>query len=285
MALLLLVILFATLGIQRRRKGKVRKLEGNITLPLPESEILTDFSIQEIAHNSLVGNYRELPDNGKVELQDEKAPSGSAKEIMELPTAAPLVYHELVADTVSHSLLKMQKDKSISCIKSRSVIYVSTGIFTQSKTSQGRPSSPCVETIITSSPRPKSLKSNQTSSSPPPWPTPLELDRPLPPTPISESPQISPITPVSKRLGRRRHPLRAPPNSASTSGIIDYVSPTSPDAGFEARESREYSSLSESSMELEVVIPPGEEGPAGSSASSAGSVDREGKIIGDFSWI
>ncbi len=279
-SLLLLIILLSTLGIRRWRAEKPKPPKSDIgTAPFQGREFSTPFSLQEIAHNSLFNGYRELPFTGIIELQDEKSASGSAKEILELPPEPPPVYHELMAESVLYGPLKLQKYSSTSSTKSRTGIYVSTRILTDSRSSQGRSSTPRVETIITSSPRHGSLKSDQPSRSQSPRPNPLDLDRPLPPTPISETPQVSPITPASKRSGRRRPPIKAPPNSASTSGTFDYVSPTSSNKSSESLTSRGHSPLSESS---EIVIPPGYTEPNGTIFASPTSLDEEGRILGKF---
>ena len=281
-SILLLIILLSTWGIRRWRPKKPINRKSDITAPLHGLEVSTAYSVHEIAHNSLFYGYRELPDSGKIELQDEKQPSGSAKEILELPPEPPPVYHELMAETVSNGPLKLEKYRSTSSTKSKTGIYVSTRILTNSRSSEGGSSTPRVETIITSSTRDDALSSNQSSRSQSPWPKPLDLDRPLPPTPISESPQVSPITPSSKRSGRRRLPIKAPPNSASTSGTFEYVSPTSSGKNSERFNSRGHSPLSESSMVLEIVIPPGDTEPNGTIYSSPTSLDGEGMIVADF---
>ncbi|KAK0513754.1 hypothetical protein JMJ35_003476 [Cladonia borealis] len=279
---LLLIILLSTWAIRRRRAKKQITQKSDITAPFREGKISTAFSIQEIAHNSLFyGDYRELADSGKIELLDETRPSGSAKEISELPPEPPPVYHELMAETVSYGPLKLQKYSSTSSTKSKTGIYVSTKILTNSRSSEGGSSTPRVETIITSSTR-HSFKSDQPSRSQSPWPKPLDLDRPLPPTPISESPQVSPITPASKRSGRRRLPIKAPPNSTSTSGTFDYVSPTSTTKNAGSLSSSGRSPLSETSMELEIVIPPGYTEPRGTIYSSPTSLDGEGTMVAEF---
>ena len=279
----LLIILLSTWAIRRRRASKPINQKSDITAPLQGLEVSTAFSIQEMAHNSkFYGDYRELPDSGKIELQDEQQPSGSAKEILELPPEPPPVYHELMAETVSYGPPKLQKYSSTSSTKSSTGIYVSTRILTNSRSSEGGSSTPRVETFITSSTRRDSFRSDQPSRSRSPCPKPLDLYRPLPPTPISESPQVSPITPASKRSGRRRPPIKAPPNSASTSGSFDYVSPTSSTKNARSLTSRGHSPLSETSMELEIVIPPGDTEPRGTIYSSPTSLDGEGTRVAEF---
>ena len=280
--MLLIIIFLSTWGIRRRRAKKPENRKSDITAPLQGLEVSTAYSVQEIAHNSRFYGYRELPDSGKIELQDEKQPSGSAKEILELPPEPPPVYHELMAETVSTGPLKLKKYSTASSTKSKTGIYVSTRILTNSRSSEGGSSTPRVETIITSSAGDDSLNSNHSSRSQSPWPKPLDLDRPLPPTPISESPQVSPITPASKNSGRRRPPIKAPPNSASTSGTFEYVSPTSSNKNSDRFNSRGHSPLSESSMVLEIVIPPGDTEPNGTIYSSPTSLYGEGRIVADF---
>ena len=211
-------------------------------------------------------------------------PSGSAKEISELPQAPPPIFYELLADTAScGSPMRHKHGASIaSSAKSKTAIYVSTRILTQSRTSIERSNNPRVETTITSgsSPKPKSSSRpeslNLKRSSPLPRALPSDLMRPLPPTPISESPQVSPVTPHSQRSRRgrlRRGPVTAPPNSVTISGTFEHVSPTS---------------LEDETSELligrELVIPPGGSEPDVSSLSS--TEREEGRKPDDsFSWI
>ena len=289
-AFLILIILLITLVVQRWRRKHSKRLSNDSTKPLKGQEILTVFPIQEMGHDSLYGIPRELADSGKVELMDDKSPSGSDKEILELPQAPPPVCYELLADTASCGSRKTHTQRpSIACsAKSKTAIYASTRILTQSRTSIERSSTPRVRTIITSGPsprpkfpsRPEPLNLNPSSC---PKALAPDLMRPLPPLPISESPQVSPVTPYSQqsRRGLRRVPVRAPPNSMSTSGTFKHVSPTSPDdKSTDAFIGREHGSLSTSSMILEIVIPPGESEPE---VSSISSIDMaEGRIPGDF---
>ena len=289
-ALLILIILLITLAVRKWRRKHSKRLSSDSTKPLKRQEILAVFPIQEMGHDSLYGVPRELADSGRAELMDDKSPSGSDKEMLELPQAPPPVYYELFADTASCGSRKThtQRPSIASSAKSKTAIYVSTRILTQSRTSIERSSTPRVQTTITSGPsprpkfpsRPEPLYLNRSSC---PKALAPDLTRPLPPTPISESPQVSPVTPYSQqsRRGLRRVPVRAPPNSMSTSGTFKYVSPASPDdKSTDALIGHERGPLSTSSMILEIVIPPGESEPE---VSSISSIDMaEGRIPGDF---
>lgn len=154
---------------------------------------------REIDHNSMVEPFRELPDSAKatVELLNEHSPSGSGNEICEMSEVLPPVSHELRAD--GGSLVMQQTRTASSC-----------NIFTSMKTPRkswmslaSSDGAACVETVISASPQQrKEVSMTRASIGSSNLEAeifslyvrkPLDLDSSLPPTPISESPQISPI--------------------------------------------------------------------------------------------
>ena len=153
----------------------------------------------EIGYNSMVEPFRELPDSAKarVELLNEQTPSGSCIEISEMPEVLPPISHELRADRGSHVMVqtrtadrwkiftstKISRKSSTSLALSDRATYVETAISTSPM--QRRGISRGRSSIDTSNPEAE-IYSLYTRKS-------LDLNRSLPPTPISESPKISPV--------------------------------------------------------------------------------------------
>jgi len=175
------------------------------------SEASEDCSIKEMDLNSLIQMYRELPDNGKAELLDQTTASGSGHKISELssPHDSPPIVHELMThyslDHISLTQSRSARDKF--------AIVVSTNMSSQSKlsanTSAGFPS---MKTTISSS-RAKGV----------------DLDRSLPPTPISESVQISPImTTFNRGTSARRGSETVLGQGAEVSHVVGRTGQTMP---------------------------------------------------------
>ena len=128
----------------------------------PEPEALTAIPPQEIGHNSLCGNCQELHDSGKVELLDDRFPSGSGNIINELPQLPQPLLEELITHPDSHTAA-MARDLYAT---NRWAVYVSTETIRESRRSVGSAVlSPYIESVITTSPtlpRRLSLKVNKT---------------------------------------------------------------------------------------------------------------------------
>ena len=151
-------------------------------------------AVHEIDDNTLYFQ-RELPDSGKVELLDESSPSGSGNNILEMPHSsepAPLAELGTRHTSIASSNLRRQSDRN------RRAIIVKTGILRESVDSASvLNASAFVETVISSSPRHKSLN---TSPERPQW-TPEYLNRALPSIPSSDSTQGSPTKTISSANG------------------------------------------------------------------------------------
>ena len=154
---------------------------------------------REIGYNSMVEPFRELPDSAKarVELLNEQSPSGSGNEISEMPEVLPPVSHELRADRGSYVMVQTRT-------ANRWKIFTSTKISRKSWTSLALSDrATCVETAISTSPlQRKGISIGRSSIDTSNLEAEiysfyirksLDLNRSLPPTPISESPQISPV--------------------------------------------------------------------------------------------
>ena len=194
------------------------QLCGEATEPPTSSEprALSLEYAQEIGYNSMVEPFRELPDSAKarVELRNEQSPLGSGNETSGMPEVLPPVSHELSADRGSHVMVQTRT-------ADRWKIFMSTNISRKSWTSLALSDrATCTETAISTSPLPRKGISIGRSSivtsnlaaeiyslyrrkS-------LDLNRSLPPTPISQSPQTSPVLVTSNVLSSfYQHPQMA----------------------------------------------------------------------------
>lgn len=200
-ATFLLITTFAATFVMRRwRRRKITQLRSEavpVRAPSQEPRRSNDRLAQEIGHNSLVGPFRELSDNAKAraELLNEQAPSGSGKEIPEMSDALPIISHELGTNRSSPVMAQTRT-------ADRWKIFAPTKSSTKSWTSfASSDRAPCPEIIVSASQRKETetekesivnanieaeIHSLYTRRS-------LDLNRSLPPTPISESPQMSPV--------------------------------------------------------------------------------------------
>ena len=201
-SIFLLAALAAIFAIRRWRQKAMNQLSSEATEPPMSSQVpraLVFDSPREIDHNSMVELFRELPDSAKatVELLNEHAPSGSGNEICEMSEVLPPVSHELRAD--GGSLVMEQTRTASSCN-----IFTSMKIPRKGRMSLGSSNgAACVETVISASPQQrKEVSTTRASVGSSNLEAeiyslyvrkPLDLDSSLPPTPISESPQISPV--------------------------------------------------------------------------------------------
>lgn len=248
-ATFLLMIVLTLVFVIRRRKRKIPYKVGSNNepqTPIQDLKVEPIYGVREIDQNSLCGPYRELPDSGKAELLDEHSPSGSGKDISEMAQALPPVVHEL-------RTTRSSKEPSMVHIGSKAGIFISTNLSRKSWTSiDSSDGTPRIETVISSSPWHSSLALAKSSvhsfntereilasysrKS-------LDLDRSLPPTPISESPQVSPIVGLFNHRFITPQPLQImlKGKNKSMSAVISPKTPTS-----------KYSTL----RGLETVIPP-----------------------------
>jgi len=198
----LILVILAILFIMRhwtRKAGKTSSYDHSRSTT--SSCVLRNFSICslcEMDNNSTCGSIRELADTAKAELLDERSRSGSSNRIPELFQSLSRMVHELRSYTTSrhHSVSHTHSVNA-------SRILISTRISRKSRTSfRSSSSAPCVETTISSSAHRENLNRGHTSVIAPTTAAEiydlymrrsLDLNRSLPPTPISESPQTSPI--------------------------------------------------------------------------------------------
>ena len=238
----LLTVVILTLVFWRKHRLNQRAMASDTSsvtsMSLEKPRIMTVCSVREIDQNSLCGAVRELPDNGTAELQDETSPSGSGNLMPEMSSSVPIV-HELRTQYSSriNSMLRTHSANKGSIIRSTEISRKS---WTSLEPSDG---TPCVETLISATgtnretpedSRPSIARRNPLSMRSKPLdlssqnlttrlaalknqlPTPLNLDRSLPPTPISESPQVSPISDMLRKshsLRRNRRILKSVPSA------------------------------------------------------------------------
>lgn len=194
-------------------------------------------SIQEIAMNSLIGLHRELPDSGKFEILDTESPSGSGKEVLELSGPSEAVAHELPErfSAAAHKLVTEYGSKERLMTQRRNAsnkceIFVSANMARESCTSSDTFSDiPCVETAISA----YSAKA-------------VYVNRSLTATPISESPQLSPVEISFRRT------LQANKGSESLRCILGGV----PAHSYANSLQPDFPHMSLASMNIEIMIPP-----------------------------
>ncbi|KAL6714321.1 hypothetical protein ACLMJK_007744 [Lecanora helva] len=247
-ALFSLCTVAVVLFIRSRRKNNVASdgRSATISRDLPQSSDAVDaMSAKEIGINSLIGNHQELPDSGKAELgpidplleyrndgsQPERLSSSESCEARGSSHDAMMSVHQALEGS-------MINDKSA---RNKNKIFVSTDISRQSWANNDLSKEMAnVKTTISS-------RSNQKS----------ETDRSLPPTPISESMQTSPILKYFGRpLGSGETSDAISTQSAmlkSTHGHVGRVASPTPLNAWQ----RAFAHLSYSSMDMEIVVPPG----------------------------
>ena len=206
-----LIPTFLFIKKKKRRLRQIKERNGETMKPRQSS-------IQQIANNSLIGTYQELPDSGRAELVDPNAP----------------VAYELMDQRPSDgtSMLRYHAPRS------KSTKFVFIDMSTQSRTS-----------VDTSSDT-QYVQTQKLETK--------DLNRSLPPTPISESPQASPVAvnfnrAIASRRGRDVVDGRSAAVESTCERTMGYVlSPTHLNAW-----QRRFAHKSYASMDMEIVVPPG----------------------------
>ncbi len=237
-----LVSFFGVIFVIRKRRQKHSLISKGNTTELrdkpPEHGTFTVPTMQEIDANSLYGTL-EVPNTGIMELRD-------GISILELEDSPKPIRHELMAnqDPTGHTMIQ---DHSL---RKRFAIYVSTGRSRETWPLIGTSSDkPGVETIVSASTMRKVPDLNQS----------------LPPTPISESPQIWPVVAgFNRRPSTSGRGVQIGSNTASTvnsiSGKVDEVSTRTTLVHVSKALGRsDHIPLSPTFMDIEITIPPGEQ--------------------------
>ena len=197
---LLFAGLAAFFAIRRWRRKTTTKRNSEATqspTPFREPAALMVSFAHEIDHNSRAGNVRELPDKtrARVELPSEQTPSAPDNEIFEMAEVPPPIPHESKPGRGSHVMVQertadMWKVLFPTKMPRRTWMSVASS-----------DAAPCVGTVVSAPTQRKELNMDEASIIASNLEaeilslyvrTPLDLNRSLPPTPISESPQVSP---------------------------------------------------------------------------------------------
>ena len=234
-------------------------------------------SIHEIDNNSQYWGFRELDDSGKAELLDKQWPSGSGRNIQEMPHSPPPFIYELrTGRSLTNQSLISASRLSVSTNKRRARELCSRSDSPKKLSS--------IKTIESASARKTASrrrpsrapypKADKTVRSPLQY-QPLDLARSLPTTPISESLQSSPVVigfPNRFTISDYMHDISRR-TSVALSTLI-----TKP-AKVLARP--RYARSSDLLVAMEIVIPPGFSGPSESSLTSSGH-KKETKQSGGY---
>ena len=209
--------------VKKKQKQKMRgdHKEERVLDP-PASMESQQQLVQEISADNIISLYQELPDNGRAELVEPFAPI--AHELMTHGTSderSTVQYHDARnAPTMSASHVRA-RDSSTTIDTSTSMSYVQTNVYSHN------------------------LKS-------------VDVHRSLPPTPISESLQVSP---VEGRFGRRvtarqRSDLLVE-ESAAVKSVCGAIGRVPPHILLHPRQ-RGFAHSSNASMvwDMEIIIPP-----------------------------
>lgn len=289
-ASLLILVILAFLFVKRIRRQRSGKLVGHddsrFPLPLDNLRVFTICSVPEIENNTIYEPIRELPDSSKAELPDERHPSRSSNRISEICQPRPPTIHELKSHITprQHSMVHTHTVNT-------GRIFMSTKVSRRNETSTtSRDSTPHVETVIPASSHLKNDDSRLASvhssnaaaeiyslylrTSP-------SLGRSSPPTPISESPQTSPIFNEFDRRNSFRPRSRSFPVPAHDS-MSAFVSPSIPSSRYPATPRRhERHPVSVLLTGLEIAVPPGQSDPT----SPTTLASSQGLIRTSKNWV
>ena len=261
----LILVLILTITTWKWRSKASRQNKGN---SLGSSKFLDSIgifnTIYEIDNNSLYWGRPEVPDTGKAELLDRSCPSGSGKNIQELPPHSPA---GLMTSQYSRGNSTVKNQKSLN----RMATFVSKGRSHENRRSsdksEGFPRTelPALVSLRrSSSPRSSSYHTSRNPDRKSPYPLrcrSLDLNRSLPTTPISESLQVSPVpTSFSSQftIGDYLYTQSdRPSNLISTPNDIECLPKALIREIEEVRGRRKRSLSSDSSMRVDIEVPSG----------------------------
>ena len=237
---LVIIAIFLAIRMRRRRtqKREASQIGYDNTKPYDDKPVELHASAgirtQEIGNNSLIWPFREVPENGVVELPDEDSPSDD-HVLSSGASNIPLSDEVALQNRRSSQLI------STSDMRNLRRTHLSTPM-SRSRRANSAPSKGTsdFETIIFAGPQSEDydqeVASNTTSNTKAAIYSsylrePMDLDRSLPPTPISESPQLSPLTAnFIQGSSSRQRPLRTRAGSAKS--IFEITSPKYPVSSF-----------------------------------------------------
>lgn len=235
----LLWLLAVALIIRDRRKAWAKTRDQTTTVPRNRSqwpELIRVLPAQESAKMSSLDLRKELPDSGGAKRDIIARPSNSRAQVSEpmLPTT-----HKLPDYLARHAYEVMNRRELDGRVvlhtqgaKKGPGVLISPNISSQMGIGQGAPiECPCVKTII----------STQSANG-------ADVDRSLPSTPISESVQTSPLV---ASFGQNLRTCEATQILPQRSAILG------PWPNAWQRSFGSLRHLSYSSMDMEIVVPPG----------------------------
>lgn len=229
-AFFLLCTVLAIVYCLHRRYAKLRNQGGTQEPPpLPPDRGpsgLTACSVREIGNNSIIGLVRELPETGRVALLDIQSPLGSGNEMPEMVGTVPVTVHELRTHRSSQEKLMIKGDRT----RTRKLFnppqvsgHSCIGIYSANGPRLIKPttSTSARQSILRKSIDFDVLRAEIYAAY---LRKPLDLNRSLPPTPISDSPMVSPTGPTFKKDPSLRQRSRRA-HSASQSPVLSIIRP------------------------------------------------------------
>ena len=196
--------------------------KGEVTLDPPASMESQQQLVQEISADNIINLYRELPDSGRAELFEASAPI--AHELMTPGTSderSTIQRHD-ARDTSTRSASRFRaRDSSTTIDTSTSMSYVQTNVYSHN-------------------------------------PKTVDMHRSLPPTPISESLQVSPVEGnFSRRVTARKGSDLLIEESAAVKSVCGAIGQVPPHILLHPRQ-RGLGHSSDASMvlDMEIIIPP-----------------------------
>lgn len=212
-SLLLFAALAAFFLIRRWRRKTTAQHNSDATqphMPSQESRALIVSSAREIDDNSTVRHFHELPDSAKAELLNAKAPSGSGNEMFEMSESFPPGPHELRTSQGPHVMVQKRTADTWKILFPTKKPRKSWTSFASTD------DAPCVGPVTSASTQRKEANVDKESITNSNLEAEiislyvgksLDLNGSLSPTPISESPQVSPVLEsFNKRSSLHRHP-------------------------------------------------------------------------------
>ena len=225
-SLSLFAILWTVKKKQKQKQKQKQKMHDNHkeegVLDPPASMDSQQQLVQEISADNIISLYRELPDTGRAELVEPFAP----------------IAHELMTHGTSDEKSTIQRHDM------RNTSTMSTSHF------GARDSSTTIDTSTSMS----YIRTNVYSHNP----KTVDVERSLPPTPISESLQVSPVEGrFSRRVMARKHSDLLIEESAAVKSVCGAIGQVPPHILLHPRQ-RGLGHSSDASMvlDMEIVIPP-----------------------------
>ncbi|CAD6593003.1 MAG: hypothetical protein ASARMPREDX12_006650 [Alectoria sarmentosa] len=252
----------------RHKKSKIGNRDATeLSEESPNPEALIVPPIQQIDTNNLCGP-REVPDTEIVELR-------GGRSVLELEESPKPIRYELMANQDSAGHIMTQDLNA----RNRFAIFTSTGLLRESRPTVGTSTDkPNVEVVNSASPPRgfqdlnRSLPPTPISESPQVWPFETiispshprgvqDLDRSLPPTPVLESPQVWPFGAGFNRYADSKQSLQKASSAASIGtsiiGGLDNISQRTIHGQIQKAPSKsDYILPSPVSINIEINTPP-----------------------------